>query len=78
MNDNSSRAHTIFRKNLFYDIVILHELELVFTQKTTTKTDKGEKVTELASRISLVDLAGSERASKTGAAGDVRFHFTRF
>lgn len=57
MNDNSSRAHTIF--------------SIVFTQKRTVTSKEGKTVTtERVSKINLVDLAGSERAAKSGSTGD--------
>lgn len=54
MNDNSSRAHTLFQ---------------IILTKTEIDKERG-KATDKVSKISLVDLAGSERAKDTGAKGD--------
>ncbi|KAL0477527.1 hypothetical protein AKO1_010839 [Acrasis kona] len=54
MNNNSSRAHTIF--------------QIILTQTIVDK-NKGT-ASDKVSKISLVDLAGSEKAKDTGATGD--------
>jgi kinesin family protein 1 len=54
MNNNSSRAHTIF--------------QIVLTQTFIDKA-KGN-ASDKVSKISLVDLAGSEKSKDTGATGD--------
>src|SRR3989338_6970870 len=54
MNNNSSRAHTIF--------------QIILTQTIIDKA-KGA-ASDKVSKISLVDLAGSEKSKDTGATGD--------
>jgi hypothetical protein len=54
MNNNSSRAHTIF--------------QIILTQTMIDKA-KGA-ASDKVSKISLVDLAGSEKSKDTGATGD--------